>query len=267
MYNWLLKPAATDLAQSHVKTLVFVLDGLLRNIPMAALYDGKQYLIEKYGIALTPGLQLVNPKPLQSQQLKAIAAGLTESRPGFSALPNVKRELEGIHSQIPGSLLLNNEFTSKALQNQVNSLPFSVVHLATHGQFSSKAEETFIVAWDKRIYVKELNNLVRTREQNRPEAIELLVLSACETATGDNRAALGIAGVAIRAGARSTIASLWNLDDQSTAQLMSKFYQELADKTLTKAEALRRAQLALLQNPKYQRPMFWAPYILLGNWL
>lgn len=267
VYNWLIEPATTDLAQSNVKTLVFVLDGLLRNIPMAALYDGKQYLIEKYGIALTPSLQLINPEPLQEKELKAIAAGLTQPRQGFSALPNVKLELAEIGAEIPSNILLNKEFTSTALQNQINSLPFSVVHLATHGQFSSKAEETFIVAWDKRIYVNELNNLVRTREQSRTDAIELLVLSACETATGDNRAALGIAGVAVKAGARSTIASLWNLNDESASQLMSKLYQELGNKTLSKAEALRRAQLALLQNPKYQRPMFWAPYILLGNWL
>jgi CHAT domain-containing protein len=234
---------------------------------MAALYDGKQYLVEKYGIALTPGLQLINPKPLQEEKLQVIAAGLSQPRQGFSALPNVKLELEEIRAEIPSNILLNNEFTSTALQNSINSLPFPVVHLATHGQFSSKAEETFIVAWDKRIYVNELDNLVRNREQNRPDAVELLVLSACETAAGDNRAALGIAGVAVRAGARSTIASLWNLNDESASQLMSKFYQELGNKALTKAEALRRAQLALLQNPKYQRPMFWAPYVLLGNWL
>ncbi|MBW4635531.1 MAG: CHAT domain-containing protein [Iphinoe sp. HA4291-MV1] len=266
VYNWLIKPAEADLAESKTPTLVFVLDGSLRNIPMAALYDGKQYLIEKYSIALTPGLQLISPKPLQ-KDLKAIAAGLSESRSGFSALPNVKRELEKIRSQVPSSILLNQEFTRAALQNRINSLPFPVVHLATHGQFSSKAEETFIVAWDERIYVKELNNLVRTLEQNKPEAIELLVLSACQTAAGDERAGLGIAGVAFQAGARSTIASLWNLDDESTAVLMSQFYQELANKKLTKAEALRRAQLALLQNPKYKRPRHWAPYVLLGNWL
>jgi CHAT domain-containing protein len=233
---------------------------------MAALYDGKQYLIEKYAIALTPGQNLIEPKPLQ-KDLKIIAAGLSESRSGFSALPNVEKELEEIRSELPSSILLNQEFTSKSLQNRINSLPFPIVHLATHGQFSSKAEETFILAWDDRIYVKELSNLVRTIEQNKPEAIELLVLSACQTAAGDTRAALGIAGVAFQAGARSTIASLWNLDDESTAVLMGKFYQELADKKLGKAEALRRAQLALLQSPKYKRPMFWAPYVLLGNWL
>jgi CHAT domain-containing protein/tetratricopeptide (TPR) repeat protein len=267
VYNWLIKPAEAALAESKIPTLVFVLDGFLRNVPMAALYDGKQYLIEKYSIALTPGLQLIEPKPLQ-KELKAIAAGLTEPSSGFSALPNVKRELEQIRSQVPSSILINQEFTSKALQNRINSLPFPVVHLATHGQFSSKAEETFIVAWDdERIYVKKFNELVRTLEQNRPEAIELLILSACQTAAGDEQAALGIAGVAFQAGARSTIASLWNLDDESTAVLMSQFYQELANKKLTKAEVLRRAQLALLQNPKYRRPRFWAPYVLLGNWL
>ncbi len=266
VYNWLIKPAETALAESKTPTLVFVLDGSLRNIPMGVLYDGKQYLIEKYSIALTPGLQLIEPKPLQ-KGLKILAAGLSEPRSGFSALPNVKRELEEIRSQVSSSILLNQEFTSTALQNRINSQPFPVIHLATHGQFSSTAEETFIVAWDERIYVKEFNKLVRTIEQNRPEALELLILSACQTATGDERAGLGIAGVAFQAGARSTIASLWNLDDESTAVLMSQFYQELANTKLTKAEALRRAQLALLQNPKYKRPRYWAPYVLLGNWL
>ena len=266
VYKWLIQPAEAALAETKTPTLVFVLDGWLRNIPMAALYDGKQYLVEKYNIALTPSLQLIEPKPLE-KGLKAIAAGLTEASSGFSALPNVKLELEQIRSQVPSSILLNQEFTSKALQNRINSLSFPIVHLATHGQFSSKAEETFIVAWNERIYVKKLNELVRTLEQNRPEAIELLILSACQTAVGDKQAALGIAGVAFQAGARSTIASLWNLDDESTAVLMSQFYQELANKNLTKAEVLRRAQLALLQNPKYKRPRFWAPYVLLGNWL
>ncbi|MCL6754868.1 CHAT domain-containing protein [Nostoc sp. CCCryo 231-06] len=266
VYKWLIQPAEAALAESKTPTLVFVLDGWLRNIPMAVLYDGKQYLVEKYNIALTPSLQLIEPKTSE-KQFKVIAAGLSEASSGFSALPNVKLELEQIRSQVPSSILLNQEFTSEALQNRINSLPFPIVHLATHGQFSSKAEETFIVAWDERIYVKKLNELVRTLEQNRPEAIELLILSACQTAAGDEQAALGIAGVAFQAGARSTIASLWNLDDESTAVLMNQFYQELGNKNLTKAEVLRHAQLALLQNPKYKRPRFWAPYVLLGNWL
>ncbi len=266
VYDWLIQPAAADLALSQVKTLVFVLDGSLRNIPMAALYDGQQYLVQKYAIALTPGLQLLAPKSWQRRQIKALTAGLSEARQGFSALTNVELELEQIKAQIPTTVLLNQKFTSTSLQTEIDSVPFPVVHLATHGQFSSQADKTFILAWDKPIFVNELNNLLQTRSTTRSNALELLVLSACQTAAGDQRAALGLAGVAVRAGARSTLASLWNLDDESTALTMSQFYRGLANNHLTKAEALRQAQLALLKNPQYQLPLFWAPYVLVGNW-
>ncbi|NEQ20146.1 MAG: CHAT domain-containing protein [Microcoleus sp. SIO2G3] len=265
IYNWLIQPAQTVLAQSGIETLVFVLDGPLRNLPMAVLYDGKQYLVEKYSIALTPGLQLIDPRPLPQRQLKALTAGLTESRGNFAPLEFVESELQQIKSEIPSDVLLNQQFTSTTLDNKINSSPVPVVHLATHGQFSSQAEETFILAWDKPINVNQLDQLLRTIEQSQSGTLELLVLSACETASGDKRAALGLAGVAVRAGARSTLASLWLVDDESTALLMSHFYQEL--KTgVSKAEALRRAQLVLLQG-KYQHPRLWAAFVLLGNWL
>ncbi|MEW5859010.1 MAG: CHAT domain-containing protein [Cyanobacteriota bacterium] len=266
VYDWLILPASQDLT-SNIKTLVFVLDGSLRNIPMAALYDGQQYLVQKYGVALTPGLQLLGPKSLERGKIKALTAGITESRQGFAALNNVTLELNQIKSVVPTTVLLNQEFTSTAFQKEMNAVSFPVVHLATHGQFSSKAEETFILTWDNRINVNQLDNLLRIRDTSRPTAIELLVLSACQTATGDKRAALGLAGVAVRAGARSTLASLWSLDDESSALLMSQFYQELTNTKETKAEALRFAQLALLQNPRYQHPRYWAPYVLVGNWL
>ncbi|RCJ42070.1 hypothetical protein A6770_35275 [Nostoc minutum NIES-26] len=267
VYNWLIRPMEVGLSQSQVKTLVFVLDGYLRNIAIAALYDGKQYLVEKYSIALTPGLELLGPKPLNKSKLKTLVAGLTEARHGYSPLPNVSDELKAIESEVPSEILLNQTFTSSALRKQIDSLPFSVVHLATHGQFSSNADETFVLAWDKPVKVNELKDLLRSRNQTKPEPIELLVLSACETAEGDKRAALGLAGVAIQAGARSTLASLWSVDDASGTQLISKFYQELATKKVTKAEALRQAQLSLLKDPDYRHPVHWAPYILLGNWL
>ncbi|MCA1994558.1 MAG: CHAT domain-containing protein, partial [Coleofasciculus sp. S288] len=265
VYNWLIQPAQTALAQSGVETLVFVLDGSLRNIPMAALYDGEQYLVEKYSLALTPGLQLVDPEPLAQKQLKALIAGVTESRHGFSPLEFVELELEQIQSELPSETLLNQEFTSTNLNNKVNLSPTTVVHIATHGQFSSQAQETFILAWDQPINVNQLDSLLRARNQRQSSALELLVLSACETADGDKRAALGLAGVAMRAGARSTLASLWLVDDQSTALLMSYFYQELTT-GVSKGEALRRAQQALLQR-QYKHPRFWAAFVLLGNWL
>ncbi|BAY60370.1 hypothetical protein NIES22_04290 [Calothrix brevissima NIES-22] len=267
VYDWLIRPVETQLSQSEVQTLVFVLDGALRNLPMAALYDGKQYLVEKYSIALTPGLELLGPKPLQKTQLKTLVAGLTEARHGFNPLPNVADELKAVEAEVPSEVLLNQTFTSTALQKQIDSLPFSVVHLATHGQFSSNAEETFVLAWDKPVKVNELKNLLRRRDEISPEPIELLVLSACETAEGDKRAALGLAGVAIQAGARSTLASLWSLDDESGARLVGQFYKELATKQVTKAQALRLAQLSLLKDPDYRHPVHWAAYVLLGNWL
>ena len=266
VYNWIIRPLEEDLKASKVQTLVFVSDGILRKIPMAALYDGQQYLIEKYNIAFTPGLQLLPPQPLKREQFTVLAAGLSEARSGFSSLPNVERELQQINSQVATKQLLNEQFTNDNLQQALNLVNFPVVHIATHGQFSSRADKTFIVTWDHQIKVKDLDSLLRGREQKISRPIELLVFSACETARGDERAALGLAGVALRAGARSTLATLWRVSDDSTATLMSRFYKELANSNVTKAEALRRAQLSLLQEQEYRFPYFWAPYVLVGNW-
>jgi len=266
VYDWLIRPAASEIATSEAKTLVFVLDGPLLNLPMAVLNDGEQFLVEKYAIALTPGLQLLDPKPLIRGKLTALKAGLTEARDTFPPLPYVGQELEQIRAEVPGELLLNQDFTSSAIQSAIDSVPFPVVHLATHGQFSSNAEDTFILTWDDRLNVNEINSLLRAREDSGRNAIELLVLSACQTATGDKRAALGLAGIAIRAGARSTVATLWSVSDAGTAELMVRFYQQLADTTITKAEALRRAQVELLKGD-YSDPFYWAPYVLVGNWL
>jgi CHAT domain-containing protein len=267
VYDLLLRSAQDKLAASDITTLVFVLDGSLRNLPMAALYDGEKYLIEKYSIALAPGLQLLQPQPLKRQQLKGLLGGLSEARQGFPALPAVALEVNQIETEIPARVLLDRTFTSTTIQRQLNSAPFPVVHLATHGQFSSKAEDTFILTWDDRINVKQLDTLLRAREQDELKPIELLVLSACQTATGDRRAALGLAGLAVRSGARSTLATLWSVNDRSTASLMAEFYRELGQPGVTKAQALRSAQLALLKQPQYEHPYYWAPFILLGNWL
>ncbi len=141
----------------------------------------------------------------------------------------------------------------------------SIVHVATHGQFSSQANKTFILAWDKPIVVSELDTLLRSTSTG-DRTIELFVLSACETASGDNRAALGLAGIAIRAGARSTVASLWSSDDESNALLIGDFYQNLIQ-GMNKAQALRTAQLALLENPRYQHSKYWSAFVFVGNWL
>ncbi|HEY9657909.1 MAG TPA: CHAT domain-containing protein, partial [Allocoleopsis sp.] len=134
--------------------------------------------------------------------------------------------------------------------------------------FSENQDETFILAVNGRVKVTELDQVLRTRSQTRPEPIELLVLSACQTAKGDERAALGLAGVAVRAGARSTVASLWSVYDEIGAPLMVEFYRQLiTTPTLSKAEALRQAQLTVLRRPDTSHPLNWAPFVLVGNWL
>lgn len=267
IYDWLIRPAEVQLAESGVKTLVFVPDGSLRSLPMAALHDGQHYLVEKYSIALSQGLQLLQPRSLIRKRLKVLLGGLTEARQGFSALPAVESELNQIASEVRSKVLLNQKFIKTTLEDQIYAESFPVIHLATHAQFSSNAENTFLLTWDGRINVKDLDRLLRARERENTNPIELLVLSACQTAVGDKRAALGLAGLAVRSGTRSTLATLWSVRDQSTAELMAEFYLELTKTEANKAEALRQAQLALLKKPKYEHPFYWAAFILVGNWL
>ncbi|MBV6628292.1 MAG: CHAT domain-containing protein [Rivularia sp. (in: Bacteria)] len=267
MYDLLIKPAEAELQSNDIKTLAFVLDGSMKNIPMATLHDGEKYLIEKYNLALTPGLQLFAPRALENKDLKLLVAGLSESRQGFTPLPGVKTEINQIKSEISSQVLFNQEFTTKAIEKQIGNTPFPVVHLATHGQFSSSAKDTFVLTWDNRVNVKQLGELLQKRDTNSNNPIELLVLSACQTAQGDKRAALGLAGVAVRSGARSTLASLWAVDDNSTSAFMVEFYKQLAKSNISKAQALRQAQISLIKQKGFKHPFYWAPFVLVGNWL
>ncbi len=273
VYKWLIEPVETQLEESGVQTLVFVLDNPLRNIPMGVLYDGNKYLVEKYAIAVSPGLQLLSPQPLGQVGLNTLIGGLSQKRQFgeegeelvFPPLENVRSELDEIESLVPSVELFDDTLTATNLQTQIKKGKFSVVHLATHGQFSSNPQETFILLSDKLLKLKDWESLLQAGDPSRSTSIELLVLSACETAVGDERAVLGLAGIAVKAGARSTLATLWSVTDPSAASLMGQFYRELKKPNVTKAEALQTAQLSLLQEE--QRPYFWAPYILVGNWL
>ncbi|MBR8831414.1 MAG: hypothetical protein N5P05_000899 [Chroococcopsis gigantea SAG 12.99] len=265
IYDWLVRPVETQLQQHKTKTLVFILDKDLQNLPPSVLHDGREYLIQKYNVALTPGLQLLSSYPRGDRNLRGLLAGLARSSQGFAALPGVKQELEAISKWIPSQILLDRDFIRPNLQKQLDINESPIVHLATHGQFSSEADDTFLVAWDGLINVRDLNGWLETRKNN-PNPIELLILSACETARGDDRASLGLAGVAVRSGARSTLATLWAVEDRSTSELIVKFYEILSREKLSKAQALREAQLFLLSSPAYKHPYYWAPFVLIGNW-
>ena len=267
LYSWLVAPAREAIDRSGVDTLVFVLDGPLQNVPMASLHDGSHFLVEDYGVALMSGLKLVNPHAWDASNLRVLVAGLTESRLGLSPLPYVGQEVKKIASAVERTtILLNEDFTETALPEALKAARYPIVHIATHGQFGSTPEETYLVAWNQRINVEEIAHMLQTNQPQR-SAIELLILSACETAKGDQQAVLGLAGVAVKAGAQTTLATLWAINDEATAHFIGHFYQQLTQPGATRASALRAAQLELLRDPRYQHPIDWAPYVLLGSWL
>jgi len=272
LYNLLLAPIKKYLPSSG--TLVFTLDSSFQSLPLALLHDGQDYLIKHYSMALTLGSKIRPLKYLAKQQLKALIAGLSQTSPSFYAanapeglqdLPEIEQEVAEVYQKTKSSIkLLNKKFTSQRLHQEITKANFPIVHLTTHGQFSSDPQRTVLLAWDKPIHIQQFNGWLKTQQNQDP--IELLVLSACQTAKGNKRAALGIAGVAAQAGARTTVATLWQVDAVSTVQLMKVFYQGLKD-GLPKAEALRQAQLTLLDNPEYAHPYYWAAFILVGSWL
>ncbi|NER80433.1 MAG: CHAT domain-containing protein [Leptolyngbya sp. SIO1D8] len=272
VYDWLLKPAADQglLSPDTIKTLIFVLDGDLRLIPMATLHDGEDFLVQKYALSLILGLEVRDPQTLPTQdQLQVLAASLThppavEART-YGPLPNVNIELDKIaDANLPTTLLKDQAFTREALNRQLSQTDYTIVHLATHGQFGSDRQNTFILAADGRINIDTLGQVFESRRQAAIR-LEMLILSACKTATGDSREVLGIAGATVQAGARSTIATLWSVDDTASVLFAETLYANLGKPGISRAEALRQAQVTLME--QYPgRPRYWAPYVLVGSW-
>jgi len=267
LYDWLIRPIAPLLDKAKIDTLVFVPDGALRGVPMAALQDGSKFLVQKYAIAVTPGLTLMAPQPFHRDKIDLIINGLSESVQGFESLPFVNGEVASLHKLYGGRELMNKDFVLDKVRQQFTQGQCSIVHIASHGHFDSDAKKTFLLTFDSKLTLNQLEQMLRP-SQFKDKPIELLTLSACQTAAGDDRAALGLAGVAIKAGARSAFATLWYINDQASATLVSDFYSALASSpTLTKAAALQTAQVKLLSDGRYEHPCYWAPYLIIGNWL
>ncbi|MBD2003122.1 MULTISPECIES: CHAT domain-containing protein [Cyanophyceae] len=265
VYNLLIRPMEADLAASKLRTLVFINDGVMRQIPMSALHDGKEFLIQKYAIATTPSINLTNSQSQDRRKLKALIMGLTVEKPPFAPLMNVEAEVKAVKQILGGTPLVDNAFTLENLQTQLQQDSYPVVHMATHGKFGVDAENTFLLGYDEQISIEQIDNLLRSRP-GKP-AVKLLTLSACQTAAGDNRSALGIAGVAVRAGVESALATLWFINDEATVPLIEEFYTQLSQPGITKVEALQKAQLKMIANFDYNHPALWSPFILIGNWL
>jgi CHAT domain-containing protein len=261
LYQQLIAPISQFLPQTGHLTLS--VDSDLQSIPWGLLYDGQKYLIEKYSLSLTPGANIQDPQPL-AKRTSALVAGVSKfpNNPEYSPLPAVETEIKAISQPLKAKTLVNEQFQKDKLFRNAGSS--SILHLASHAQVSSDPQNTYILGWNGKFTLSQLDQLIKSR-QNNP--LELLVLSACQTAAGDRRATLGIAGTAYQAGARSIVASLWVVNDESQAILMSEFYNHLINKGQGKGEALRQAQLKLLRSDRYSSPYYWANMVLLGSWL
>ena len=181
---------------------------------------------------------LVDPKPLDREHPNALLAGVSESVQGFPAVPEVPKELAAIHEILGGEVLLDDAFETQRFEAEVAAEPRSIVHLASHAVFTGDPATSFLLTHDGQLTMDRMADIVGMT-QFREQPLELLALSACETAAGDERAALGLAGVAIRAGARSALGSLWRIHDEAASQLVVSFYEELKDASVSKGAVER----------------------------
>nr|WP_263011776.1 CHAT domain-containing protein [Laspinema sp. D3a] len=242
LYNWIIAPIEAELKAQNIKNLAFIMDSGLRSLPVAALHDGNQFLVEKYSVGLMPSLSLTDTRyaDIKTQEVLAMGASkFTELDP----LPAVPLEVETITTKLrKGKAFINELFTLETLKRERSEHQYSIVHLATHGEFQSgEISNSYIQLWDRKLKMDEIREL----GFNDPP-LELLVLSACRTAVGDEQAELGFAGLAVQAGAKTALASLWYVSDEGTFGFMSEFYHHLSQAPI-KAEALRQTQIAMIQ--------------------
>lgn len=247
LYRWIIAPLEADLQARGVNNLVFLPDIGLRSTPMAALHDGKGFLVEKYSIGLMPSLSLTNTLYKDIRKSQILALGVSQSTQGQEPLPGVPLELSTLISKLwQGKLLLDKQATLENLKSVRRQQPFGIIHMATHADFATGAlSNSYIQLWEDKLRLNQLRQL----RLNEPQ-VEMMVLSACRTALGDEESELGFAGLAVLAGVKTSVASLWSVSDAGTAALMTKFYENLKTAPI-KAEALRQAQIAMVKGQIY----------------
>lgn len=286
LYQWIIAPLESELKAQQIDTLIFCLGGGLRSVPISALHDGHQFLIERYSLAIIPAFNLLDQHPARLAGTKVLAMGASQFQDA-SPLPSVPAELATISKLWQGESWLNQDFTLEKLKARRSAAAFGIVHLATHATLAPGSVNTsYIQFWNGQVHLNHLRDLGL-----RFPVVQLLVLSACRTAMGDANAELGFAGLAVQSGAKATLAGLWSVSDAGTLVLMVNFYQQLRSAPI-KAEALRRTQLAMLRGQtRLQRgavkgtfgdraiasellaagsadlshPYYWAAFTIIGN--
>ncbi|NJN76796.1 MAG: CHAT domain-containing protein [Synechococcaceae cyanobacterium RL_1_2] len=240
LYDALIAPIHDYLETNKIEGLIFAMDQGLRDLPISALYDGEDYLIEDYNVAIIPSFVALNHDYVRLQNSPVLAMG-AETFPDLNPLPGASLEINAVADITTGQGFLNEQFTIPNLNRQRTDKAYPIVHFATHASFESGSpEKSYVHLWNDKLTLNEFDQL---RLSDPP--IELLVLSACQTAIGSYEAELGFAGLTIASGAKSALGSLWSVSDQGTMVLMQSFYNYLKTEP-TKADALRMAQLDLL---------------------
>ncbi|QTA81809.1 Filamentous hemagglutinin family N-terminal domain-containing protein, CHAT domain-containing [Desulfonema limicola] len=265
LFELLISPIESILTKQRIRTLIIAPDGILRNIPFSALQDSKRFLIEKYAVVIIPSITLTESKKTGHENTRTLLAGLSEARPGFSSLPNVPIELTSIRESTGGKILKDQDFTTASLKNEFMTKEYTSIHMATHAVFGKRGQDSFLLTYDDRLKTDKLKQIIGLGIF-RKTPLDLLTLSACETALGDDRSALGLAGIALRAGARSAIATLWKIDDEAASVIVSEFYKQLKRPGMSKADAVRNSQKFMIKHPDFNHPAYWAPFLLIGNW-
>jgi CHAT domain-containing protein len=284
LYKWIIAPLEPELEARHINALIFCLGGGLRSLPVAALHDGQQFLVEKYGLSIIPAFNLLDKRASKLRNIQVLAMGASEFKDNSARLPGVPLELSTvIGNPLKGEQWLNQDFTLANLKARRENHPFEIVHLATHAQFApGDVSQSYLQFWDDRLSLDHFKEMGL-----RSPKVQLLVLSACQTALGDTKAELGFAGVAVKSGSKAALASLWAVSDAGTLRLMSEFYRQLPTAP-TKVEALRQAQIAMIKGTlpqsavslspnldpflhddakdvDYKHPYYWSAFTLVGN--
>jgi CHAT domain-containing protein len=295
LYTWIVSPLKPTLEARHIDTLVFSLDKGFRSMPIAALYDGSQFLVEQYNLALIPSFSLTDTRFRDIRGSNMLGMGITQSAGGLPPLPGVSVEVPTLTGQIwKGTGYLDQQVTLEQFQSLAKREQFGIVHLATHAEFNpGNPNQSFIQFWDGRLTLSKLRSIALQQKWSSNPTLEMLVLSACQTALGNDQAELGFTGLAIQTGVKTALGSLWSVSDEGTLGLMSEFYRSLKTSPI-RAAALREAQISLLKgkvkvaNGKLQltdgsqvalpeaiaknasadlsHPYFWAPFTIVGNW-
>lgn len=295
LYQWIIAPLEPVFQANQIDALVFSMDSGLRSIPIAALYNGRQFLVEKYSVSIIPSFSLTDTRYFSISNKSMLAVGISKSTQGKAPLPAVATEVSLLTNNLWfGQKLLNEQSTIDNFQALSNQDRFGIIHIATHAEFKPGAiHNSYIQFWNAKLRFDELRELSKKLQWQQDPKVELMVLSACRTALGDKEAELGFAGLTIQTGVKTALGSLWYVSDEGSLALMTKFYEQLKTAPI-KSEALQQAQLAMIkgqvrleeqqlqldeekllplspevgvrQNMNLSHPYYWSAFTMIGNW-